>query len=286
MKIYLNAPHFENLQKELEDKLHLGLPLIEWTLSAVDSDINIYDQSSWHEALVSDKNILLSSEEDEFNIIDLLLMKPCHHLIGFSRDFLSEILTTVQLITSCHLWNVEETYGEFDQKDSLSLTSSEEIKLKLKPLLEKINFENQFNSSFNVVYLLSNELLMNAFFHHKNVRSLRTENVSLDTPVEFEIRVNSRGILFKVKDTNGGFPYEKIVSSLSRGFKEKAPRAQATVKEGAGLGLNFVYKMANQVIFNVTEGEGTEIICLIESSKRYKQYLQRVTSLHYNKRIK
>jgi hypothetical protein len=281
LKIYINTPQFEGLKKKLEEILRPLFGIIDWTSSPIESDINIYDQNSWQQALASEKNILLSKEEDEFNIINLLETRPCHHLIGFSIDFINEIQTTIQIIMSSEVWKIKENFGELEQKYSLNFKNSGEIKTKLKSLLDKINFEDQLNSSFNIVYLLSNELLMNAFFHQKNVKTERTENIELENAVEFVIGINTRGILFKVKDTNGGFPLTQIINSLSRGFKEKAPRAKTTTEAGAGLGLYFTYKMSNQLILNNTEGVGSEVVCVIENAKRYIQYKQRVSSLHY-----
>ena len=83
------------------------------------------------------------------------------------------------------------------------------------------------------------------------------------------------------------FQFEKLLDSLIRGFKEKTPRKkEGESAGGAGLGLYFIFKMANQTILNVTKDKGTEIICVVDANKRYKEYMARVSSLLFFRSIK
>ncbi|MCO4794149.1 MAG: ATP-binding protein, partial [Bacteriovoracaceae bacterium] len=131
----------------------------------------------------------------------------------------------------------------------------------------------------DIIRLLANELLVNAFFHRPEIDPDRTATIVLPKSIPIQLSRNEKSILLRVEDYNGGFAYDKLLGSLSRGFKEKKPRHDTG---GAGLGFYFVFKMANQVIVNIKE-TGTEIICMFDANKRYKEYMKRVSSLHYFK---
>lgn len=157
------------------------------------------------------------------------------------------------------------------------MTSSKEIKSSIDEILLNFDFSDQFNEQDDIIRLLANELLVNAFYHQLGEDQDRLSEIILDTPVLLQLARNENSVLLRVEDTNGGFLYEKMLASLSRGFKDKTPLQDT---EGAGLGLYFVFKMTNQLILNLKEN-GTEIICMFDLNKRYKEYMKRVSSLHY-----
>lgn len=252
---------------------------ISWVENGNKADIRLFDHTTWKLSSNQQTDILISDRDDEYNILELLEKKPTRHLIGKSPDMLAEIGQTIQTIQSGGFWRPDSAFGKLEQSYEHSFASSEEIKNGIDSALEKIQFDKYFNSPIDIVRLLANELLMNAFYHGQDVNSDREKKIYLETPIPFEIGVNEKGILLRIIDRNGGFSYDKMLSSLARGFRKKSPRRDAG--GGAGLGFYFVFKMANQVILNVTENEGSEIICLIDASRRYKQYMQRVSSLHY-----
>ena len=281
MKIFLNAPNIENIEKDVEEQLFPDLLDGMWVSDKEEADIRIFDHSTWMDEDSPDlsKDILISLEIDEINILKLLNKRPCWHLIGKSKNLIRELGETLKMLQEKKFWTNKEAFGDYQENFRYEFTSSAQIKEKLDYVLNQLNFENYFKYPTDFIRLISNELLMNAFYHGQG-RKNRKENVEVkEDPIVFEVGANERGILLRIIDFNGGFEYNKMLSSLIRGFKEKTPRQDT---DGAGLGLYFVFNMGNQVIFNVTQNKGTEIISIIEANKRYKHYMQRVSSLHYH----
>jgi sigma-B regulation protein RsbU (phosphoserine phosphatase) len=69
-----------------------------------------------------------------------------------------------------------------------------------------------------------------------------------------------------------------VLDNLVRSFKEKSPLDK---KDGAGLGLYLTFLHSNQFIVNLRPGFRTEVICIIDKNKRYKQYKSRIRSFHF-----
>jgi sigma-B regulation protein RsbU (phosphoserine phosphatase) len=63
-----------------------------------------------------------------------------------------------------------------------------------------------------------------------------------------------------------------------RSFKDKTVMDK---KDGAGLGLYLTFLHSNQFIVNFREDCQTEVICVIDKEKRYKQYKERIRSFHF-----
>jgi phosphoserine phosphatase RsbU/P len=287
LKIYLNTPEIPELMTELDNHPSKTVENIEWVNDTSQADIRIYDHSLWRDAKGLETDILVSGMNDEFNILKLLAEKPCYNLIGKNDNYVREINQVIRTVKDKNNWNSSLFFGEYINSYNFSFNSSCEVKKELNNILDNINYEKNFKSSVDIVRLLSNELLMNAFYHNKSATADRTSNVLLEKPVIFELGLNNQGILIKVTDTNGGIQFEKLLDSLIRGFKEKTPRKkEGESAGGAGLGLYFIFKMANQTILNVTKDKGTEIICVVDANKRYKEYMARVSSLLFFRSIK
>ncbi len=267
MKIYCNTPAFPDL------KITKG----EFVESIDSADYRIFDHTSWSQATDPDRDILLSAQEDETNVLEHLEHLHSHHLIGNGPQLESEIDRTLSILDQGDHWDPSKGFPSPIDSKEISLSSSLDIKSGIESVLSDFDLSEQFNEQKDIIRLLSNELLVNAFYHQLGEDQDRSSEVKLETPVPLQLARNESSVLLRVEDRNGGFPYDKMFASLSRGFREKTPRQDT---EGAGLGLYFVFKMTNQLILNLKE-HGTEIICMFDVNKRYKEYMKRVSSLHY-----
>lgn len=282
MKIFLNAPEIENIKSQMEEEIFPGFVGASWEEDPLKADVCILDHSTWEASEsqnIDSKAILLSLKDKEFNIVNLLNGRSCFHLIGYSKIHMRELKETLECFNNNSGWDRERIFGSYQDQFKYEFTNSSQIKDKLDYVLGQLNFENYFKYPTDFIRFISNELLMNAFYHGEKGGSRTVEVDTEEKPITFEVGANERGILLRIVDSNGGFDYHKLLESLIRGFKEKTPRHDT---EGAGLGLYFVFNMANQFIVNVNEGKGSEIIGIIEANKRYKTYMERVTSLHYH----
>ena len=267
MKIYINAPEFSDI----------NLKRGQFVNTPEEADYRIYDHSTWDLAENPDKDILLSSVDDEINILEHLNKVHSHHLIGKSSNIATEVERTLSILDQGDHWDPSKGFPSPISSHEVLLSSSKEIKNSIDEVLSNFDFSDQFNEQKDIIRLLANELLVNAFYHQLGEDQDRSSEILLETPVPIQLARNESSVLLRVEDTNGGFPYEKMLASLSRGFRDKTPRQDT---EGAGLGLYFVFKMTNQLILNLKEN-CTEIICMFDLNKRYKEYMKRVSSLHY-----
>jgi sigma-B regulation protein RsbU (phosphoserine phosphatase) len=72
-----------------------------------------------------------------------------------------------------------------------------------------------------------------------------------------------------------------IINAIERGYREKSPKAET---KGAGLGLYMTYSLSNLFLVSRRPRVSTEIVCVIENTKRYRKYKERITSFHYFER--
>jgi sigma-B regulation protein RsbU (phosphoserine phosphatase) len=96
--------------------------------------------------------------------------------------------------------------------------------------------------------------------------------------VQLALGMDDKGVALSVQDSFGGLSYSTLIESLRRSFAEKTAMDK---KDGAGLGLYLTFLHSNQFIINFRENFRTEVICIIDKNKRYKNYKQRIRSFHF-----
>lgn len=103
------------------------------------------------------------------------------------------------------------------------------------------------------------ELLMNAIYDAP-AASAGVEKVPL---AQLVYGCDGTHFALAVQDPFGALKKDMVASNLLRVFKEgTVPRT--TEKEGAGLGLYYVFSYADHVVFNVDAGSCTEVVCLFK----------------------
>jgi sigma-B regulation protein RsbU (phosphoserine phosphatase) len=220
----------------------------------------------------------LTNEEN----IDLLERNNLNHLIGHNTIDLGHEIRLVERLESRIKFTLEDYLDSSFKKKSWNLISNVKIKDVISEM--NLNFSNEFSEAVkpDVLKLVSEELLSNAFYHSRGDGNPITRGQEIlltpDKEVEFLCATNSDFVVLSVKGPTSFSSREKVISSIKRGYKEKSPLYG---ESGAGLGLYMIYENTNQ--FWVINSGPTcgQIICVFEKFNRYKKARERVTSFHY-----
>lgn len=239
-----------------------------------------------NEAAVAQQPVVISKLSNEENICHLLPLQKVNHVIGFNTIDLGREAKFVEILESKSLFNLSDYINESYKKKLWSLISNKKIPNVIEELIENVkgDFEKDLTGAIqsDVLRLVSEELLSNAFYHSKGEDHpvKRGEEILLtpDQEVEFLFAANDEYVVIAVKGPTGISSKEKVLNSIKRGYKEKTP---VDGENGAGLGLYMVYESCNQ--FWVINGgsKGGQIICVFEKFNRYKQARERITSFHF-----
>ena len=149
---------------------------------------------------------------------------------------------------------------------SINLKFGSDISQQIEQFLSTFDFNEYFESPASYLHFMSLELVNNIIMH----------GGVQETELSF---IKSKNyVAIRVKDQVGKLDRDTIVNSIYGGYEEKTPRQSG---QGAGLGLYLTYSQCNQLWVNLLPNVSTEIVCLIESNKRYKKYKERITSFHF-----
>ena len=213
-----------------------------------------------------------------------------HHLLGL--DGLRtpwEAQLHVQKIFSGKLWGLGPYLSSGTMTDGFSL--SETHKRGTDHILEILKLQNWtefFDSPVDHLALIANELVSNALYNGPEDKRTTAAHYPIDRKapvflkgselVQVSVGVDAHAVALSVMDCFGSLDWQKTVASLHRGFQEKTVQHKTG---GAGLGLYLAYSHGNQFIINRRAGVRTEVICLIEKNRRYRQYKARLKSFHF-----
>lgn len=230
------------------------------------------DIANWNDLVV------ISDQSDEDNVTKLLERFPIRHLVGKNSCSLER---EIALFAPTSTFDFNTLIENPKVKQSVQLSQSQQIKTTLDQLFNLYPLLEMVNGTKEYLKLMANELLSNAFFHQSDETNRnRQNNICLDgPPIELTLLANEEATILRVADPFGTLSYQQVRQSLIRGFKEKMPIEQ---QGGAGLGLYLCYNFSHQLIINIEEKNKSEIICVIENKRRYKEYKSRITSFHFN----
>ena len=235
--------------------------------------------------------ILLTDHDDGENITKALARFPLSHIIGCNgRSWLSEFAVTAQKMASPTLWGLAAHLSPAAVIESRTVGSAAAINATIDELLGHVDLKASFGAAEDFLRQTANELLTNAVYNApvdrasqqpKYEQTDRKEKIVLlpSETVEIAFGTDEDNIGIAVSDQFGRLTREKIVRHLLKcvtntNFIEDK-------RGGAGAGLYLAFYTANQFVVNVEVGKRTEILCLLEKTKRYKHYRNRVTSFNY-----
>ncbi len=231
---------------------------------------------------------VVSSETDENNI-RLVDEHSLHHLVGYNpKFFASEILVHLKRTQEKKIWGVASYLADPAEIQVISLSDSKFSNELVSEALSHFDFKDYFSSPNEYLRVMANELISNSLYKGPNRKreELGLGSVDRKSPVflkgadlvQVTLGMDTNGISLSVQDSFGGLSFKILMESLKRSFAEKTVMEK---KDGAGLGLYLTYLHSNQLILNFRQNFRTEVICIIDRNKRYKDYKQRIRSLHF-----
>lgn len=231
---------------------------------------------------------VISPLPDEENM-RLVERYELHHLVGQNEQiFAPEIMNHLKKSFAKKIWGLN-TYIEDDAAIKiLSLSDSKYTNEMIQEALAHFDFNEYFASPIEYLQVMANELISNSLYKGPNRKRAEQglDSVDRKSPVflkgsemvQVTLGMDNKGIALSVQDSFGGLSYALLIKSLKRSFEEKTVMDK---KDGAGLGLYLTFLHSNQFIINYRENFRTEVICIIDKNKRYKNYKQRIRSFHF-----
>lgn len=283
---------FDELRKEAERReftLHLNPELARFQEDHfVICDVENLEKEEHLSDIDRSLLYVLSDRTNEENV-NLLVKYNLQHIVGHNADtFAHEIVCHLAKAEEGHLWGVQHYLEDDAAIKVLSLSDSKFTNEMVRDALSHFDFKGYFTSPLEYLQVMANELISNSLYKGPN---RRREAQGLGTPdrktpvflkgadlVQVTLAMDQKGVALSVQDSFGGLSYDILVESLRRSFEEKTPMEK---KDGAGLGLYLTFLHSNQFIVNFRENFRTEVICIIERNKRYKNYKERIRSFHY-----
>jgi sigma-B regulation protein RsbU (phosphoserine phosphatase) len=219
----------------------------------------------------------------------LIEKNELHHLVGQNEQiFAQEIVQHLKRQMARKLWGIATCLGPDANIKILSLSDSKFTNEMITEALGHFDFKDYFASPTEYLQVMANELISNSLYKGPNKKRAKNGMDSVDrrSPVflkgselvQVTIGMDDKGIALSVQDSFGGLSYSVLIGSLKRSFEEKTVMEK---KDGAGLGLYLTFLHSNQFIINYKENFRTEVICIIDKNKRYKNYKQRIRSFHF-----
>lgn len=231
---------------------------------------------------------VISHKTDEENM-KLVDVHGLQHLVGMNEGiFGPELMCHLKKTFEKKIWGLKPyTSNDADIK-ILSLSDSKHTNEMIEEALHNFDFKDYFSSPVEYIQVMANELISNSLYKGPNKRRLeqgldmqdRKSPVFLKGSdlVQVTLGMDNKGVALSVQDSFGGLSYDLLIASLKRSFNEKTVMEK---KDGAGLGLYLTFLHSNQFIVNYRKDFRTEVICIIEKNKRYKNYKQRIRSFHF-----
>jgi sigma-B regulation protein RsbU (phosphoserine phosphatase) len=231
---------------------------------------------------------VISAGTDEENM-KLVETHELHHLVGLNEGiYANEIMNHLRKAFDQKIWGLKTYLDSEAEIKTLSLSDSKFTNEMIKEALGHFDFQDYFSSPIEYIQVMANELISNSLYKGPNRKRQEQglESVDRKSPVflkgselvQVTLSMDSKGVALSVQDSFGGLSYELLIASLKRSFEEKTAMEK---KDGAGLGLYLTFLHSNQFIINYRKDFRTEVICIIEKNKRYKNYKQRIRSFHF-----
>lgn len=231
---------------------------------------------------------VLSDATDEENM-QMVEKYGLHHLVGQNDGiFGQEIFNHLRKAFDNKIWGLKTYLEEDAELKIISLSDSKQTNEMIQDALGHFDFQDYFSSPIEYIQVMANELISNSLYKGPNRKRQEQGLDSVDrrSPVflkgsdlvQVTLGMDNKGVALSVQDSFGGLSYDLLMASLKRSFDEKTVMEK---KDGAGLGLYLTFLHSNQFIINYRENFRTEVICIIEKNKRYKNYKQRIRSFHF-----
>jgi sigma-B regulation protein RsbU (phosphoserine phosphatase) len=231
---------------------------------------------------------VISHLSDEENML-LIERYGLFHLVGLNDEtFAQETLNQMHKTYRKKIWGLSPYMNDSSTVKVISLSDSKYVNEMMTEALTHFDFKDYFSSPIEYIQVMANELISNSLYKGPNRKRSEQGLSSVDRKspvilkgaelVQVTLGMDDKGVALSVQDSFGGLSYSTLIESLRRSFAEKTVMEK---KDGAGLGLYLTFLHSNQFIINYRENFRTEVICIIDKNKRYKNYKQRIRSFHF-----
>ena len=262
------------------------------------ADIVLIDQRDLPPAALRDllsqhvgRCVVLTDHDDQDNINNVLARFNVRHLIGGNgRSWAREFVIIVRKLTSPPLWGLAAYMSPEAVIETRTVAAATAINQTIDELLEHVDLHASFEAAEHFLRQTANELLTNAVYNApvdrashqpKYEQTDRKEKIVLlpSETVDISFATDADMIGISVSDQFGRLTREKIVRHLVKCINNTNFIEEK--RGGAGAGLYLAFYTANQFVVNVEAQRRTEILCILEKTKRYKHHRSRVTSFNY-----
>lgn len=236
--------------------------------------------------------VLLTEQEDKDNINRLLAVYPVSHVIGLNgRSYLKELAVTVRKLLTGDIWGMHQYFDGAQHAETKVIASADGIDATIEAMLNHADMKASFAATHEFLRMTANELVTNAVYNAPVDAAGRPKYEQTDRKVKVKLTAEESVTItvcwdedyigISVSDQFGRLERDKIVRHLVKCVNNTA--FIENKKGGAGAGIYLAFYTANQFVVNIEPGKRLEAICILEKSKRYKEYRQRVTSFNYFK---
>lgn len=263
---------------------------------AVVADLRKMDPKAAEKILIahSEKLLIITQHEDIDNINNILAKYPVSHVFGTNgRNISREIAISLKKMVTGDIWGLDKYFDSSEHLQTRSVKGAAEINDVIDELLKTLDLSNSFETATEFLRMTANELTTNAVYNApvdaNNVPKYeqtdrKNKVVLLDSEtVEISFCYDEQYVGIAVADKFGRLDREKIVRHLVKCVNNI--EFVENKKGGAGAGIYLAYYVSNQFIINLEAGNRLEAICILEKSKRYKEYRSRITSFNYFKKL-
>lgn len=269
-----------DLNPEWNDEIKKGLVVCDL--------LSFEDKQEFFSTVPRGQLYVISPLPDDENM-RLIEKNELHHLVGQNEQiFAQEIVQHLKRQMAKKIWGIASCLDPEASIKILSLSDSKFTNEMITEALSHFDFKDYFSSPTEYLQVMANELISNSLYKGPNKKRAEhgMESVDRRSPVflkgselvQVTLGMDDKGIALSVQDSFGGLSYSVLIGSLKRSFEEKTVMEK---KDGAGLGLYLTFLHSNQFIINYRENFRTEVICIIDKNKRYKNYKQRIRSFHF-----
>jgi phosphoserine phosphatase RsbU/P len=291
--IHSDSEFTESLEKKIQEN---SLPVEIIGQNETDENYLILDfkknPTDEIKALLSKKDketILFISEDKDSELSELLKKYPVQHVLRDEDDNKLNLITDI-LNTNINneYWSLQKILGQSTQIQETLFKKSSDVNPLIEKFVESVDLSNAFKEIPTYLTQTVNELVTNAMFNapvdgdgKAKYRSMdKRKNLDL-LPCEYvtlKYGASDSVLAFSVRDQFGSLNKETIYQYLSRGLQEIIRHEDKD--GGAGLGLALIRQFCHRLIFNISPGNFTEVICYIDKMKRFKLHQTHVKSIH------
>lgn len=217
--------------------------------------------------------IAIVGAQDFGQMVESLRSVRCSSVITFDDEFEPEdFIVTVTKLLHGQVFGLQKYFPWGVTLYNMEIAGYEEKVKALDVLNAYAELAGARGPVRDRMALVSEELLINAMYHapsdengkplYQHLPRKEMAGKTFDRPVKVACASNGHLFAVAVRDAYGSLDKDTVVKFLSKGtLKSLTPEQK---ESGAGLGLVTALKNASKLVFNLSPGQGTEVIALFD----------------------